>query len=128
MVRLFPHPLASGAFTAGAALAGFWDGAVLHQLLAWHHMVCANERCEPRSLGEMRSMELPDGLFHLSMWAVCLVAMIMLVRAGERMRGSAAWNVRTGAAWGAMGAGAFQVIEGIIDHMVLRIHRVRPRS
>lgn len=34
-----PFPMTPG-FLIGVAVAGFFDGILLHQILQWHHMIC----------------------------------------------------------------------------------------
>lgn len=40
----------------------------------------------------------------------------------------ASWTWARCAGWMLQGGGAFQIVEGTVDHLILRIHRVRPRS
>jgi uncharacterized membrane protein len=64
-----------------------------------------------------------DGLFHLGCLVLVLVGVGLLV--GVRSTGPPAAGRRlTG--WMLAGWGWFNVVEGIIDHQVLGVHRVRP--
>lgn len=96
----------------GAGLAAAVDEGVFHQLLRWHHFF-------DRSTTAIALVS--DGLLH----AAELVALIGgffliadLIRRGAFARGTA-W------AGGFLGAGAFQLFDGVVDHKVLRIHQVR---
>jgi uncharacterized membrane protein len=85
--------------------------------------VCVTAHCEPRSIEHLQQQNTQDGWFHLAVWLVTLVGVALLFRArsdaGERA------GVRlTGAMLG--GWGAFNLIEGLIDHQILGIHHVLP--
>jgi hypothetical protein len=69
-------PLAPG-FITGAALAGFFDGIVLHQILQWHHMICIETECIVKTVETMKQQNVYDGLFHLAMWVVLLIGLAM---------------------------------------------------
>lgn len=116
-----PFPIAPGLLT-GAALAGFFDGVVLHQVLQWHHMICIEEHCLDKTVATLQRQTFYDGLFHAAMLVVLLVGLALLVR--EASRGYAFPRRRF---WGAalLGGGAFNVVEGVIDHHILQIHHVR---
>ena len=88
------------------------DEIVFHQILAWHHFY---DRSTPQ-VGLMT-----DGLLHAAE-LVMLVAGIFLV-ADLARRGTLA----TGHAWAGLllGAGGFQVFDGLVNHKVLRLHQVR---
>lgn len=88
------------------------DEIVFHQLLGWHHFY---DRSTP-AVGL-----LSDGLLH----AAELVALVggFFWFADLRRRGA----VGPRAAWGGflLGAGAFQLFDGLVDHKVLRVHQIR---
>lgn len=117
-----------GLLLVGCSLAGFWDAWFIHHLLGWHHMYCVNSDCLARSADEMRLMEMTDAAFHALMWVTNISGIAAILRAliamGDisRLR----WHYIVGKVL--QGSGSFQVVEGIIDHFVLRIHRVNPRS
>lgn len=116
-----PFPIAPG-FLTGAALAGFFDGIVLHQVLQWHHMICIEAHCVDKTVATLQRQNFTDGLFHAAMLLLLLAGLALLVR--EASRGSAFPRRRF---WGPalLGAGVFNVLEGVIDHYVLQIHHVR---
>ena len=115
-------PLHPAGLCLGVGLGGFIDGIVLHQILQWHHMVCTTATCQPRDLAEFQRQTLLDGIFHLGMWAVTFAGIVLLFR---RMRHAevvpSGWALA-----GSMliGWGGFNVVEGIVDHHLLRIHHV----
>jgi uncharacterized membrane protein len=96
----------------GAGLAAGLDEIVFHQILAWHHFYDGSTPL----IGL-----LSDGLLH----AVQLVASVAgaFLLADLRRRG----ELRTGAAWAGilLGAGAFQLFDGVVDHKLLRVHQIR---
>ncbi|MDC7121614.1 DUF2243 domain-containing protein [Cellulomonas fimi] len=100
------------AALVGAALMAAVDEIVFHQVLGWHHFY---------DRGTPQVGLVSDGLLHAAE-VVALVGGGFLL-ADLRRRG--ALVVR--AAWGGLllGAGAFQLVDGLLHHKVLRLHQVR---
>lgn len=100
------------AAVIGVGVMAAVDEIVFHQLLGWHHFY-------DHSTPEVGLMA--DGLLHAAE-LVMLVAGIFLVadlaRRGALHRGAAA-------AGALLGAGAFQLFDGVVVHKVLRLHQVR---
>ncbi len=96
----------------GVGVMAAVDEIVFHQILAWHHFY---DRSTPQ-VGL-----LTDGLLHAAE-LVMLVAGIFLVADLARRRA-----LHRPAAWAGflLGAGAFQVVDGVVVHKVLRLHQVR---
>ncbi|TDC28894.1 DUF2243 domain-containing protein [Micromonospora sp. 15K316] len=96
----------------GVAVMAAVDEIVFHQILGWHHFY---DRSTPSVA------LLSDGLLH----AAELLALVggFFWYADLRRRRVLAPR----AAWGGflLGAGAFQLFDGIIDHKVLRLHQIR---
>src|SRR5690606_22051195 len=94
----------------GIALMAGVDEIIFHQLLGWHHFY---DRATP-AVGL-----LTDGLLH-SAELIALVAGFFLYAelrqrdAFDRARGHAAFFI---------GAGGFQLFDGIVDHKLLRLHQ-----
>jgi uncharacterized membrane protein len=109
-------------FILGAAVAGFFDGVVLHQILQWHHMICIEAHCIDKNVAALQRQTYYDGLFHAGMLLFLLVGLVLLVREANRGHG-----VPPRRFWGSvlLGGGMFNVLEGIVDHQVLQIHHVR---
>lgn len=103
----------------GFGLGGFIDGIVLHQIVQWHNMGSAV--LPPVTLSAMHANMMWDGLFHAATWIVTFIGVWMLWAEGQ------AWapTPRVLAGQMMLGWGAFNLIEGIIDHHVLGIHHVR---
>lgn len=119
-----PRPLITPGVLLGMSWAGLADGIVLHQILQWHHMICSTRTCHPLSMDDLRRMDRTDGYFHLSVWALTMLATALLFRAGQRE--NVLWSGRVFAGALLAGAGLFNLVEGVIDHHMLQIHHVRP--
>ena len=114
--RVFVLP----AVVLGIGLGGLLDGIVLHQVLQWHHMTSAVD--PPTSVDALERNTLADGLFHVAAWVATLAGVVLLWRAG-RIAGSPGGAVLAGGLL--VGLGAFNIVEGVVDHLVLRVHHVR---
>jgi uncharacterized membrane protein len=111
------------ALVLGVGLGGFVDGIVLHQILQWHHMLTATDRYPATTVNGLETNTLADGLFHASTWVFVAVGSALLVRAWRRGRMAPPWRLHVGLLL--TGWGLFNVIEGLVDHHLLRIHHVR---
>jgi uncharacterized membrane protein len=114
--------LITASIVLGIGLGGFFDGIVFHQLLQWHHMV--STPTPPDTLANLQANTFFDGLFHAATWVTTLAGiwLLMLTNGERHVEGGA--RVLTGgllAGWG-----GFNLVEGLVDHYVLRIHHVRP--
>ena len=80
-------------------------------------------RIPPHDMEAMRIGMAADGWFHLVTWLVTLAGVIVLWGAlrgpGPLPRGRAL------AGWAFVGWGAFNLVEGLLNHMVLGLHHVR---
>jgi uncharacterized membrane protein len=96
----------------GAGLMGAVDEIVFHQLLHWHHLY-------DRAGGAVGLVS--DGVLH----ALTLSAVVagLALTADLRRRGA----FDRGRWWAAVliGAGGFQLWDGVVDHKLLRLHQVR---
>ncbi|MDC7789201.1 DUF2243 domain-containing protein, partial [Rhodoplanes tepidamans] len=104
----------------GFALGGFYDGILLHQILQWHHLLLGVDAAPFR---DVRVQVLADGLFHALMYAIALAGGWLL------WRGRAALDA-AGAGRGLVadlliGFGAWHVVDAVLFHWVLAIHRLR---
>ncbi len=108
----------------GIGLGGFIDGILLHQILQWHHLLTGDTGGEPMdTVAGLEANTLADGFFHLATWVAVIVAMVMMVRAWQRGELAPPWRLHIGmllAGWG-----AFNLVEGLIDHQILGLHHVR---
>src|SRR4051812_49080836 len=115
MRALFPW---AGLIT-GLGVGGFIDGIVLHQLLEWHHMLSGWYPLT--NAANMKANMVADGLFHLLCLVMVVVGVALLVRAMPQAppnRGRRAFG------WMLAGWGWFDLVEGVVDHLLLGVHHV----
>lgn len=106
----------------GLGLGGFVDGIVLHQILQWHHMLSSIRPAT--TVSEMELNMVWDGLFDATTWVMTVVGLVLLWRAGKR--DDIPWSSKTFVGSILLGAGVFNLVEGLIDHQILGIHHVKP--
>lgn len=116
------RPLLIAGIVLGLGQGGFFDGIIFHQLLQWHHML--SSVATENTVSGMELNTLGDGLFHLVDWILTLTGIGLLWRAGQQA--STVWSGRIFLGALLLGAGTFNLIEGIIDHHLLGIHHLRP--
>lgn len=104
-----------GSFVLGFGFLGALDGVVFHQLLQWHSVVMQTNR---------EGQIVSDGIFHLAVTITLVAGGILLWLAGNPANLSRGIRALVGGFL--VGGGAFNLIEGIINHHLLQIHRVRP--
>lgn len=100
----------------GFALGGFFDGILLHQILQWHHLLSL-----VRGVADLRMQVLWDGYFHALMYLIALVALWGLWR--SRHQPDAGGRALVAAAL--LGFGAWHVVDALLSHWLLGIHRIR---
>lgn len=105
----------------GVGVGGFADGIVLHQIAQWHNMGSAV--LPPITMDAMSRNMVWDGLFHLAMWIVTLTGIFMLWRSAPTRTVPGARTAFGGELL--FGWGAFNLVEGVVDHHVLNLHHVR---
>jgi uncharacterized membrane protein len=105
----------------GIGLGGFADGIALHQIAQWHNMGSA---VVPPITMETMSLNMRwDGLFHLMTWMITVAGVFMLW-SGARA-GAVTGSAPSFAGEMIFGWGAFNLVEGVIDHHLLELHHVR---
>ncbi|RSD22337.1 DUF2243 domain-containing protein [Mesobacillus subterraneus] len=104
-----------GSFILGFGFMGAMDGVIFHQLLQWHSVNMHTDRP-----GQIFS----DGLFHFSVTVALVAGGIILWLAGKPS--DISQGVRKLLAGFLTGAGIFNLLEGIVNHHILQIHRVKP--
>jgi uncharacterized membrane protein len=113
--------LIAAAIFLGIGLAGLFDGVVLHKILQWHHMLSSVR--PPTDAASIKLNELWDGIFLAGTYAVIVVGIVFLGLASQR--GNILDSLKIFGGCLAIGAGSFNVIEGLIDHHILGIHHVK---
>ena len=115
-------PVSAGIFF-GLGLGGFFDGIVLHQLLQWHHML--SSWYPITSVENLELNTLWDGIFHSATYIFVVIGLFLLWRTAQRRH--LYWSTKLLAGSMLIGFGAFNVVEGLIDHHLLGIHHVNER-
>ena len=116
------RPLVVAGIWLGLSLGGFFDGIVFHQILQWHHML-TGAGYPATTVPDLEVNTLADGLFHAATYSMLVVGLSLLWRAGRRR--DVPWSGTTLLGSVLLGAGLFNLVEGIVNHHVLGIHHVR---
>jgi uncharacterized membrane protein len=117
------RPKVLPSFLLGIGLGGFLDGIVMHQILQWHHLLTDTGDHPAGTVDGLEANTVADGFFHLATWGVVAAGVTLAVRAWRRGDLAPPWRAHVGmllAGWG-----AFNLVEGTIDHQLLGIHHVR---
>jgi uncharacterized membrane protein len=115
--RHFP---VSAGILFGLGLGGFFDGIVLHQVLRWHHML--SSWYPVNTIENLELNTLWDGIFHSSTYLFVVAGLYILWRSAQRRH--LYWSSKLFAGTLLIGFGAFNLVEGIVDHHVLGLHHV----
>jgi uncharacterized membrane protein len=99
-------------FAIGVGLMAAVDVIVFHQILAWHHFY---DHSAPQ-VGL-----LSDGLLHTAEIVVIVAGFFMFADLRRRQA------LTPVSAWGGLflGAGVFQLFDGLVNHKLLGLHQVR---
>ena len=116
-------PPKAPALLMGIGLGGFVDGILLHQIVQWHHMLTGTDDYPRNTIAGLEANTLADGFFHLSTWVVVVIALTLMVRSWQRGALAPPWRAHIGMLL--VGWGAFNLVEGLVDHQILGIHHVR---
>ncbi len=112
-------PVSAGIFL-GLGLGGFFDGIVFHQLLQWHHVVSG---WYPINSAENLKLNIFwDGIFHSGTYVLVLTGLFILWRSAYRLHRS--WLNASLIGSLLIGWGIFNLVEGVLNHTLLGIHRV----
>lgn len=115
---MLKSPWVRWTIVLGFALGGFFDGILLHQVLQWHHLLSLVP-----GLDDLRLQVLWDGYFHVLMYVIAAVALWRLWRAYRRgMTAPGAWMLLAAVA---LGFGIWNVVDAVLFHWVLGLHRIR---
>ncbi|MCM3569262.1 DUF2243 domain-containing protein [Neobacillus mesonae] len=99
----------------GLGLLGAIDGIVFHQLLQWHHVV----------LSPNIKLEIfTDGIFTALFSALLIWGGVKIFQDARKNEIGDSWKIFLGGIF--VGGGTFNLVEGIINHHILKVHRVKP--
>lgn len=116
-----PVPLLTTAIILGIGIGGFIDGIVLHQILQWHEMLSA--KLPPTNYVNKSVNMFWDGVFHAFTLLVTVAGIILFWRLLSRKDINRSGYLFSGGLL--LGWGIFNIVEGIIDHHLLKLHNVR---
>jgi uncharacterized membrane protein len=116
-----PVPLATAATILGIGLGGFIDGIVLHQVLQWHEML--SNKLPPSTLVNKSVNMFWDGVFHAFCLLVVFVGVILFWKLLFKKDIDKSGILLAGGLL--FGWGVFNIVEGVIDHQLLKLHNVR---
>ncbi|MBP2307248.1 DUF2243 domain-containing protein [Azospirillum melinis] len=108
-----------GGFSLGFALGGFFDGIMLHQILQWHHLLSG---LASPAYADIAVQILADGLFHTLMYLIAAVGLWLLWRGRA---GLAIVGGRRLVGWALLGFGVWHMLDGLVSHWLLGLHRIR---
>lgn len=104
-------------FILGLGLVGAIDGILFHQLLQWHHMIDSPD---------LQLEIFTDGLFTALFSAKLVWGGMKIFRDARRNELGDSWKIFLSGIF--IGGGTFNLVEGIIDHHILQVHRVKPTA
>lgn len=105
----------------GFALGGFFDGILLHQILQWHHLLSLVPGADT-----IARQVLFDGLFHALMYVIAAAGLVMLARTHGTL--SVPGAGRKLLARVLIGFGVWHIVDSVLSHWVLGIHRIKLAS
>ena len=114
---MFKHPWVRWAVVLGFALGGFFDGILLHQILQWHHLLSLVP-----GIDTIRGQVLWDGYFHAANYLIALAGLWGLWQT-RGASGERSGLTLVGAIL--MGFGFWHVVDSVLSHWILGIHRIK---
>lgn len=112
--------LSWAGYLLGFALGGFFDGILLHQVLQWHHLL---SNVQGPVFQNMKTQILADGLFHVLMYFIAMAGLWKLWKARREYAQSRADRLLLANAF--IGFGVWHILDSILSHWILGIHRIR---
>lgn len=119
-----PRQVFESLVVLGVGLAGLFDGIVFHQVLQWHHMLSAWH--PPDTIHNLKLNTQADGWFHVAVYVTLVAGAGMLVSATSRLGTRPPRRIVVAGLL--IGFGGFNVLEGVINHLILGVHHVREGS
>lgn len=118
---LNPVPISTASIVLGIGLGGFIDGIFFHQILQWHQML--SNKLPPLTLLNKSVNMFWDGIFHLFSLIVVIIGVVLFWKLLKRKNIDTSGKLLAGgliAGWG-----LFNIVEGVIDHHLLKLHNVK---
>ncbi len=111
------HPWSG--YVLGFALGGFFDGILLHQILQWHHLLSTING------DDIRFQVAADGYFHALMYVIAVVGLWMLWTSRHDPGRASGRLLMAGIL---IGFGVWHIVDAVLSHWLLGIHRIRMDS
>ncbi|MGV3653617.1 MAG: DUF2243 domain-containing protein [Noviherbaspirillum sp.] len=118
--RRFSGRLSWSGYLLGFGLGGFFDGILLHQVLQWHHLLSG---LDGPAFRDIRVQILADGLFHALMYVIAAAGLWCLWKARRDYAEPGADRLLLANAM--IGFGIWHILDSILSHWILGIHRIR---
>ena len=115
-----PKRLNWAGYLLGFSFGGFFDGILLHQVLQWHHLLSGVGRAP---FNVLRMQILADGVFHGAMYIVAALGIWKLLQARYLLVDRS--SDRQLMADLLIGFGMWHVVDAVLSHWILGIHRIR---
>lgn len=115
-------PMMAAGIVLGLSLSGFLDGILFHQILQWHHMLTSVP--DEAVANDVALNTFADGLFHATAWILAVAGLGLLWLAWRTPDAAKSARLFLGSLL--LGAGAFDLVEGLVNHQLLGIHHVHP--
>ena len=96
----------------GLGIVAFIDEAVFHQLLHWHHFY-------DKSTSAVGLVS--DGFFHALSWFSTVWSLFMVANLRRRI----SWQPMLWVGGVFLGAGGFQLYDGVVQHKLMKLHQIR---
>ncbi|MGK7861662.1 DUF2243 domain-containing protein [Falsiroseomonas sp. E2-1-a4] len=116
-----PSRLTLPALLISFALGGFLDGILLHQILQWHHLLSAVT--DP---ADLRFQMFWDGIFHGLHYLLGFAGLWLLLVRRRHAAAAGAGRVLVSACL--IGFGAWHLVDAVLVHWILGLHRIRDGS
>lgn len=121
---LNPLPFSFAGIILGIGIGGFTDGILFHQILQWHSMLSG--KLPPDTVNAKSVNMFWDGIFHAFTLLIVLTGLIALWNASRHSYVEKSGKLLAGGML--CGWGIFNLVEGIINHHIFRLHNVRDKS
>lgn len=118
------RPLITAGFVLGVGMGGFIDGILFHQILQIHSML--SNIIFPDTVVKTDINMFWDGLFNAFTWMMTFIGIMLLWNVIKSEAVPKLTSVLVGSI--ITGFGTFNLIEGIIDHHLLKLHHVVQRA
>jgi uncharacterized membrane protein len=118
------RPLVAAGVVLGIGMGGFLDGILFHQILQLHNMF--SQQLLPDTIIRLEINMFWDGIFHAVTWLATLAGLLLLWQTAKRAYVPKSNTALAGAML--LGWGAFNLVEGLINHQILQLHHVIQRA